>query len=216
VGEHTAEDRGVEGSIPSRPITDLTMEDITFELKRKLFHLTTIFLIPLYYFVSLYSGKFVALLVFGAILVLFLFIEVIRAFTKRKLPIFGALYRNNEKIGTNVYIVFGAIIAFAFFDFRIASTAILMATLGDMAAALVGISCGKHWLKFIKNCAWEGIIAEFFVDFVIAMIILKNLPIAIIMSLVATFVETTFTKIDDNLGVPVLSGLTAQLLSKIF
>ena len=192
------------------------MPDIKFEIRRKMFHLTTILLIPLYYFASLYYNKFVALLVFGTLLVLFMLIEIVRIVTNKRIPILGNFYRENEKIGTNVYIVFGAIIAFAFFDFNIASTAILMATFGDMAAALIGISCGKHWLKFIKNCAWEGILAEFVVDFIIAIIILQNIPIAILMSLVATFVETTFTKIDDNMSVPIIAGLAGQLLSKVF
>jgi|TARA_Y100000310_G_C20644680_1_gene795895 dolichol kinase len=191
------------------------MPDIKFEIKRKLFHLTSILLIPIYYFAALYLGKLFAISIFGTILTFFLLIEVARAITKKNIPIFGCLYRENEKIGTTVYILLGASIAFAFFDFNVASTAILMATFGDMAAAIVGISCGKHWLKFIKNCAWEGIIAEFLVDFVIAIIILRNIPVAIIMSLVATFVETVFTKIDDNLSVPILAGLTGHLLLKV-
>jgi dolichol kinase len=45
--------------------------------------------------------------------------------------------------------------------------------------------------------------------------ILNDLTISIIMAFVATFVETTFDHVDDNLSIPLFSGLIAQLIKLI-
>ena len=90
-----------------------------------------------------------------------------------------------------------------------------MTIFGDMAAAIFGIAFGKHWIKGLHNRAWEGVIAQFIVDVIIAMMILNDLTISIVMAFVATFVETTFDHVDDNLSIPLFSGLIAQLIKLI-
>jgi len=42
--------------------------------------------------------------------------------------------------------------------------------LGDLSAALIGKRYGKHYLKCLKDRAWEGILAEFFVDLLIGFL----------------------------------------------
>jgi phytol kinase len=120
--------------------------------------------------------------------------------------------------------VLGAILVLSIFDIRVAIAAILMTTFGDMAAALIGTKYGKRWLTNLEDRAWEGILGEFFVDvfigfmiffwgFWINPLIILNWQIWIIilvMSLVATFIETIIYKVDDNLLIPVFAGFSGQ------
>ena len=91
-----------------------------------------------------------------------------------------------------------------------------MTIFGDMAAALIGIQFGKNLIKSIPYKTWEGVIAEFLVDFAIAIIILNNIWISLGMALAATFVETFFNKIDDNLSIPISAGFVGQIIKSLF
>jgi len=183
------------------------------ELKRKIFHLTSLLYILIFYLVNKYFNKQIALLSLIFIFIFFIILEFFRINKKKKIPIFHILFRTKEKdkLSTHVYFTLGAIIAFAVFDFRIAVAVLLMTTLGDMAAALFGMQFGKHWIKSIPHTAWEGILAEFAVDVIIGFFILSNWWIIIPMALTATFVETVFTHADDNLTIPIFAGFVGQL-----
>ena len=116
------------------------------------------------------------------------------------------------------------------FDLRIAVAAILMTTFGDLAAALIGKKFGKTWIPALKNRAWEGVLAEFAVNFLIGFWFVRTLvegsmwwlggghfgyaiwPVIITMAVVATIVETVITKLDDNLLIPVFAGFTGQIV----
>jgi len=187
---------------------------VNFELKRKLFHLTSLLYILVFYLMNKYFNKQIALLSLIFIFIFFITLEFFRINRKKKIPLFSILFRTKEKdkLAGNVYFTIGAIIAFAVFDFRIAVAALLMTTLGDMAAALFGIQFGKHWIKSIPHTAWEGIIAEFAVDVLIGFLILSNWWVILAMALTATFVETVFTHVDDNLAIPISSGFIGQVL----
>ena len=104
----------------------------------------------------------------------------------------------------------GVIIAFAVFDFEIAVVAILMMIFGDMTAAIVGLTFGKHWLKNIPKASWEGITAEFIVNLIIGIIFLPYFFVVLAMALTATFIETVLISSDDNLAVPVLAGFAGK------
>ena len=191
------------------------MPDLKFEIKRKLFHLTSILYIPLYYFLNTNYNETTAITSLFAILIFFLLVDFFRLKYKKKIPLFHVLYREKEtnKLSGNIYFAIAAILSFTFLEFPLASTVILMTTFGDMAAAIIGIRFGKHWLKNFPDRAWEGIIAEFLTDFIIVILILNNIYLAIIMAAIATLVETTLNKyIDDNLLIPFFAGITGQII----
>ena len=187
---------------------------VKFELKRKLFHLSSLLYIPIYYFINQFFGKQIALLSIIFIFAIFIILEFFRILRNQTIPFFHVLFRRKEKLklAGNVYFTLGAIIAFAIFDFKIATAALLMTTFGDMAAALFGIQFGKHWLKNIPHTAWEGVIAEFIVDLIIGFLLLSNWMIILAMALTATFVETIFIHTDDNLTIPIFSGFVGQVI----
>jgi len=192
---------------------------LKFEMKRKLFHLTAILFIPFYYLINLYTNKAIAIFSLCILLVIFLIIEFFRIKLKKALPIFRAIYRDKEKEGkfsTNIHFTLAAIISFTFFSFPVASTVMLMATLGDMTAAIIGIRFGRHQFFNYSNRTWEGTLSEFVVDLIIATLILNNLILSLAMAFVATLVETTCNDIiDDNLSIPVFAGAIGHFLQKI-
>lgn len=185
---------------------------LSFEIKRKIFHLFSLFYIIIYYYVARYFSHRAGLLCLMFILILLLFIEYIKIKYRKKVPIFHPLYRENERnsLSGSIYLTVGVIIAFAVFDFEIAVTAILMMIFGDIAAALIGIRFGKSWIKNLPKASWEGVIAEFLVNIIVGFIFLHNIIIILAMALTATFIGTIMTSSDDNLTVPTLAGFAGQ------
>ncbi|WP_242492484.1 diacylglycerol/polyprenol kinase family protein [Methanolobus psychrotolerans] len=186
------------------------MASISFtnELMRKGIHLTSIFIVLVYAF----FGKQASQTLLIVYLVLILCIEHLRLDRGIRLPALDILLRQKERsgLGSHVYFTIGALIAVSVFSRNIALAAILMTTFGDMSAALIGQKYGKRRI-FTNGKSLEGCIAEFVVNLVIAVLLLENPAVSIIMAFVATFVEATFVKIDDNLSIPVFSGVFAEV-----
>jgi Dolichol kinase len=179
------------------------------EILRKGLHLASVAIVLVYAF----FGKQIVLYFMTVYLVLILLIEHMRLDRGFRLPVLHYLLRRKEEtsIGGHVYFTLGAIVAVSVFSQNVAYAAILMATFGDMSAALIGKSIGRTRI-FRGGKSLEGCTAEFIVDLIIGYAFLSNWSIAFAMALVATFVETSFEKIDDNLTIPVFSGFVAELL----
>jgi len=175
---------------------------------RKGVHLTSILIVLIYAF----YGKQAAQILLISYLVLILFIEHIRLDRGIKIPFFNLMLRKKERssIGSYVYFTLGALIAISVFSQNVAFAAVLMTTFGDMSAALVGKRFGRIRI-FPNEKSVEGCIAEYFVNLVIAFVFISNLFISVSMAFVATYVETIFVRIDDNLAIPVIAGAFAEL-----
>ena len=211
------------------------MEEWSFrkELARKFVHFLSISVLFVYFIIADLFSRQLALLILVFVLVVFLEIEYIRIEIGNRIPLLNKIlnyYRREkerEKLGGDVFFLIGAIVVLSVFDLRIAMAAILMTIFGDLAAALIGSRFGKHYLSFLKNRAWEGIIAEFFVDLIAGAVVFfvisgfsvytfQPWSIILVMSLVATFVETIIYKMDDNLLIPVFAGFSGQIISLLF
>ena len=186
-----------------------------FELKRKFFHIFSIVYVLIYAFFAYNYGHAAGLMSLVALLIAFLTMEFFRLQLKKKIPLFQSLWRKREdnKLGGEIFLLIGAIIVLAVFSFKIALVALLMVVFGDMAAALFGITLGKNKIKGLREKAWEGAIAELIVDFIIAFILLESIPIALGMALAATFVETVFNHVDDNLTIPITAAFVGEMLT---
>ncbi|SDF22145.1 Dolichol kinase [Methanolobus vulcani] len=185
------------------------MSGISFanELLRKGVHFTSILIVLVYAFMGKQACQ--ALLI--TYLVLTLGIEHLRLDRGFKLPVLHVVLRQKEKsaIGSYVYFTIGALIVVSVFSKNIAFAAILMTTFGDMSAALIGKRYGRKRINNGKSL--EGCITEFIVDLIIAVLLLENPFISLLMAFTATYVETTFVKIDDNLAIPIFSASAAEL-----
>ncbi|MFH1425697.1 MAG: CTP--2,3-di-O-geranylgeranyl-sn-glycero-1-phosphate cytidyltransferase [archaeon] len=208
---------------------------MTFSLKkeiiRKSVHALTVIILVIYWFVLQKYNKQTALLTLTGILLVFIIFEYIRIERRTHIPMVSSLWKHTRRakernrFGGDIFILVGSILALSIFDLRIAFAVILMTTFGDLAAALIGKRFGKTWIAQMQDRAWEGIIAEFGVNIIIGIIIffipilpepelifsLKPWLIILIMSAVATFVETVIYKIDDNLVIPLFAGTAGQL-----
>ncbi|WP_342305274.1 diacylglycerol/polyprenol kinase family protein [Methanolobus sp. ZRKC5] len=191
------------------------MTSISFanELMRKGIHFTSILIILVYAF----FGKQASQTLLIVYLVFILSVEHLRLDRSIKLPVLHILLRQKERtgIGSHVYFTIGALIAVSVFSKNVAFAAILMTTFGDMTAALIGKRFGKIRI-FSNGKSLEGTIAEFVVNLFIAVLLLENPVVSIFMAFVATFVETTFVKIDDNLAIPIFSGAFAEMALLLF
>lgn len=178
------------------------------ELMRKGIHLTSILIVLVY---ALY-GKQAVLALLITYLVIILMIEHMRLDRGLKIPFVDSLFRQKElsSIGSHVFFTLGALVAVAVFSQDVAYAALLMTTFGDMSAALVGRKIGKTKVvgtgKSLEGCA-----SEFVVNLFIGYFFLSSLPLALLMALTATLVETLFVHIDDNLAIPVFSGFVVEV-----
>jgi len=194
------------------------MSKLAFEARRKAIHVLGVIYLGVYWVaMKLFSHK-IAILILLSVFITIVVIEFFRINEHKVIPIIHILWREREEntLGGQVFMVLGMILALAIFDFQIAVAVILMAQFGDMAAAIFGIAFGKHWIKKLPDTAWEGIIAEFIVNIIIGYFIIGNWFILIPTALMATFVETVFPHIDDNLAIPVFAGFIGQALKLIF
>jgi phytol kinase len=195
------------------------MSKLTFELKRKTIHVLGLLYVLAYWLAfKIFDSHQIAILLLLAVFLVIITMEFFRLVGKKKLPIMRIFIRTKEEntLGGQVYYILGIILALSLFEFPIAMTVILMTVFGDMAAAIFGIAFGKHWIKQLNETAWEGVIAEFVVDLVIGYLILSNWIIVIPMAFMATFVETIFPHIDDNLAIPVFAGFIGQALKLLY
>jgi dolichol kinase len=187
----------------------MTTPIIIKELLRKSIHLLSLVIVLIY----VYLGKQTLLNLLILYLALLLLIEHFRLTKGIKIPLFDFLFRDKERafMGGHVFFALGSLIAIGVYSKEVAITSILFITFGDLAASLVGITLGKTRVKG-TNKSLEGSAAEFLIDIVIGIIVLKNLPVAFLMALVATLTETYLSGIDDNLSIPVFAGLSAELM----
>jgi len=203
------------------------------EVARKGVHLLSLSFIAIYIiFAALFSHK-IGLLALAFLLILLIEFEYFRIELRKKIPVISWFWwvkrkKEKERLGAEVFFLIGTIICLAVFDIRVAVAAILMTTFGDLAAALIGKKFGKHWIKSLKNRAWEGVIAELVVNLAIGLIVLRTSAwwagagfgqpiwsLIIVMGVTATFVETIIHKLDDNLLVPVFAGFNGQVVLMI-
>jgi phytol kinase len=186
--------------------------EILLEFFRKAVHLVSILIVIIYE----YFGKGIVLWVLVSFLVIMLFLDYFRLEHNMKIPIFYKTYRESEanRFGGHIFFSLGAITAIAFCSKEIAYAAILMTTFGDMAGTLIGKFYGKRRVFsriFENDKSIEGSLSEFGVDLLIGMLILGNPFVSLLMAFFATLTETSVSKIDDNLVVPIISGFFGQI-----
>jgi len=182
------------------------------EIKRKAFHLLMLLVIVGYVIIKTEFSKQIALISLVALLGLFLLAEYFRLELGFRMPLFDSIIRpkERERYYGVIYFLSATIICLAVFDFKIALAALLMTTFGDMSAALLGKKYGKSLI--FKKKTWVGALSQLGVDIIVGLFILQNIYIIIAMAVVATFVETFVSELDDNLLIPIFTALIGQLL----
>ncbi|MBM4240265.1 MAG: phosphatidate cytidylyltransferase [Euryarchaeota archaeon] len=124
--------------------------------------------------------------------------------------ILRGLRRNSNEKGY-IYFFIGVTIALVLFSFNlsIANASILLLALGDSASTVFGKKYGKTPLPFIKDKTLEGSLAFFIIGFAATTTQLPIWP-SFLGALFGAIAEA-YSPIDDNLLIPVISGIIMSL-----
>ena len=184
------------------------------ELIRKAIHLSSSIIPIFYWFVAdrHLTLQIVILLSLGFLTADFLRLKS-GVVEKVFMGIFGSALRQHEKKNLTgaTYVFTGSVVAIFLFPRDVAVPALLILSISDTLAALIGIPFGKH--KFLKK-SLEGS-AAFFISTTILLTIFypERLLINILIAAVVTLAETYPMNLDDNFLIPILSGTLLSLAS---
>ena len=178
------------------------------ELIRKIIHLATSALAFLYYYVDKPLMLGISLFLTAG----FLFVDLLRMFSGQTEKyfhiIFSGLLRpremRNDLTGAT-YLFAGISLTVLLFERHIAIASILVLTLSDMIAAIIGKRFGRNK---IGHKSVEGSIAFFISTVIIIWFVIKpDIFLLLFISGLITFIEAVPFFINDNLTIPLLSGL---------
>ena len=172
--------------------------------------------IPIGYFFVSQRAALSILIPVTLISVAFDFIRILNLPGHRILDyLFGPMLRDHEEIDLTggSYILFASTLCIFLFAKPAALAAIGFIILGDIFSALVGRKYGK--ISF-GDKTLEGSLG-FFVACLLVTVAVPDLTlwVGVIGGLVAALVEALDLPVDDNLAVPIVSGLIMELLLKI-
>jgi dolichol kinase len=185
------------------------------EIKRKGFHLLSL----IYVFGYWYLPKNIVLSGLGISITVVALLEYLRF----KIPKFNDFFKNNfkgfyrpeeaEKISGLIWTLSGAFIAILFFQNKsIVFASLLYLAFGDVAAALVGRTIGKH--KIFTGKSLEGSLACFKVCFIIGLF-LFNMKFALVAAIIATLIEAIPWKLNDNFWMQIINAGLLTAISSI-
>jgi dolichol kinase len=121
---------------------------------------------------------------------------------------FGLILRRHElrDFTGATYLLFSAMICVAFFEPVIAFCAMAFLSIGDTFAAMVGMNFGKR--RFIgSRKSLEGSLACFASCFIFGLLFLEQPLMALTGALTAAVAELVNIPVDDNVKIPLASGL---------
>lgn len=185
------------------------------ERLRKSIHFSSL-LIPLFYHYVLNDHRRLGFSLALAAFVLSLTIEFyrlwMRSFAHTFYRMFGTILRRHElrDFTGATYLLFSAMFCIAIFEPVVAFCAMAYLSIGDTFAALVGMTWGKRKFKGM-NKSLEGSLGCFVSTFAFGLFFLDKPILALIGALTATIAELVNIPLDDNLKIPILSGLALTL-----
>jgi dolichol kinase len=205
------------------------------ELKRKGLHVSGL-VIPVLYYIGLKTTipgsearvltRTSAIIILGVITVVHLAVEGMRlrvpSVNRFVLRRFGWLLRRSEyrSVTGAGYYLLGSFLAIALFSPTIAIAAMLFMIFGDFAAALVGTAIGK--IRLFARKSLEGSLACFAICFVVGLVLFWRVRpdwsigvrLALSGAIAATLAEVLPWRLNDNLTIPLLSGLAVLLAAQ--
>lgn len=191
-------------------------KSLFWELFRKTLHLSGLFILVFYTVLFHYFSEQVAILALTALLLLFLEIEYVRLEHRPKIvEVFEGLFRDreNDYLISAVFFVISCIIAFAAFEYWIATLAMLMTVFGDIFAAIFGKAFGKTKIFERHEKTYVGTLAGFAANLTVGFLAVPDFfYLALVMAIAASLVELFTNKLDDNLTVPLSAGFVGQML----
>lgn len=180
------------------------------ELQRKSLHLGMI-IIPLWVAVTPPQTALLGLIIATFATVV---IDLLRLSDHRLRRFFYRLFRSmirrheEEHLIGSTYYMIAALMSVIIFDRDIAIAALVFLVLGDAAAAIIGKRFGRpmYWGK-----SPQGSAACLVICLALGLVLLDDWRIAVAGASAATIAEALPVPMDDNMRVPILSGVVMQL-----
>jgi dolichol kinase/phosphoserine phosphatase len=184
-----------------------------FDLFRESIHASG-FLLAL---LCLFVGKLPVISFVAAMLVVYLISETVRLWGKN-MPIISFITRLAASqseiggfVGAPIYFAVGIILTLLLFKTPASYAAVACFALGDSAASIFGGTISKRNLPFNKSKTPEGSLAGFLFAFLGAMVFVSP-PLALAGAAIATTIEALPLPINDNLMIPLFTGLALSIL----
>jgi len=189
------------------------------EIWRKGTHIGALIIPGSYYAMGLSMSQMLTIMIPVALLMLLIDISRLRQWVfwrKIAAPIGGRMIRGHEHAGDftgATYILISVCLTVAMYTKPIAVAALTFIIVGDTLAALIGRRFGRH--RFGRKSV-EGSLACLTGTLLVAIFAPDlALPVALFGATVAAITEALSTRIDDNISVPIISGLAMTLFSRI-
>ena len=186
------------------------------EFYRKLLHISSCAIALSYFW--FFKDRSLMLIIVGTLTLLSISIEILRNRNSYIKKIFikhlNFMLRRNEIRGFitgATWLLIGNFLTIFIFPISVAVPALLYLSVGDPTAALVG----KNFRSFtIGEKSLVGSLFGFLFGLILVSLVNRVLPFYAVMigSLVAMIVEVLPSSIDDNLSIPLLSGLSIMIL----
>ena len=158
----------------------------------------------------------VALLIY--VVSLLYFVSELSRMNRKNLPIISAITRSAasqvelyEFATAPLYFAIGILITLLLFPAPVNSAAIAIFTLGDSTASLFGDLISKKPLPFNKGKTLGGSLAGLFFAFLAGSVFVSPI-LALIGAAVAMLVESLPLPVNDNITIPLFTGLALLLL----
>lgn len=181
------------------------------QVYRKIWHLSFIWApIAYYHWLNNQTAIFLSIV----FLLLFFILDLIRLNWERGNEVayrhFSWLLREQEKKGfnTSIYFALACLTCALFFEKRVTVLAITLLCVGDPIAAIIG---SKYGTIRILNKSLQGSLACFIACFLVAQFLFDP-TIAFWAAVTATFFELISSRLNDNLSIPIFSGLMVTFL----
>jgi dolichol kinase len=191
------------------------------ELWRKATHMGALSIPAGYYILGLSKGTMLTIMVPLTLAMILIDIARFRQWSlweKFARRFLSAMVRPHEKQGDftgATYILIAVCLTVALFTKPIAIAALAFIIVGDSFAAVLGRKFGRH--RFGGRKTIEGSFGCLIGTVMVALAVPNlPLPIGLIGACAATLTEAFSLRIDDNLSVPLISGLTMTILQKVF
>lgn len=187
-------------------------------IPRKLWHASSGMFVILILILN-YPSKSMAFQILAVVALLMLIIDIVRFSSHEGKSLFqnyfGHLTGKKEDEGPNASFFYAVslLIALLLFSPRIAMGAIASLAIGDPIAAIVGIMFGRHR---VRGKSFEGAAANAIVCFFLINFLVRSPIVAASGALSGAAVEMfPIPKVDDNLSVPIVSGLVMTIVQSL-
>lgn len=201
--------------LPRPPFVDrgarALLDYAIMQVYRKIWHLSFIWA-PVAYYYGL-STKAAILLSLVAV-AFFLALDLIRFNWKRgneiAYRVLPWLLKDQERksLNASIYFALSCLICATFFERRVAALAIALLCVGDPVAAIVGTRYGTIR---ILNKSFQGSLACFVVCYGVSRLLFDP-TVSFWAALTATFFELISSRLNDNLSIPIFTGLMVTSL----